>query len=126
MNENGKLSEGAGSNVFIIRKGIPATPSVTNNILEGITRDTIIRLFDEKLGIGIEERDIDRTELYVADEVFYSGSAMEIMPIISIDKHKIGDGKVGPVTQKIKKTYLDVVKGIDPGHKEWRSPVYID
>lgn len=124
LNENGKLSEGAGSNVFIIRKGIPMTPAVTNNILEGLTRDTLVRLFREKLGLGTEERDIDRTELYVADEAFYCGSAMEVVPIISVDKHPVGDGTVGPLTRAIKSHYLDVVRGRDGSHADWRTPVY--
>jgi branched-chain amino acid aminotransferase len=124
LNENGKLSEGAGSNVFIVRRGIPITPAITNNILEGITRDTLIRLFQEKHGLKTEERDIDRTELYVAEELFYCGSAMEVVPIISVDKHIISEGKVGRLTQTIKKTYLETVRGQDPEHKEWRSPVY--
>jgi len=124
LNENGKLSEGAGSNVFIIRDGIPLTPSVTDNILEGITRDTIIRLFVEKMGIKAVMRNIDRTELYVADEAFYCGSATEITPIVSVDKHLISGGNVGPLTKAIKGHYLDCVRGKDPLHGEWRTAVY--
>ena len=124
LNENGKLSEGAGSNVFAVRNGIPMTPAVTNNILEGITRDTLIKLFMEKRSLRTEERDIDRTELYVADELFYCGSAMEVVPIVSVDKHMIGGGKVGPLTQAIKGHYLDTVRGRDRAHPEWRSSVY--
>jgi branched-chain amino acid aminotransferase len=124
LNENGKLSEGAGSNVFAVRKGIPITPAVTNNILEGITRDTLIQLFKEKHSLKTEERDIDRTELYVVDELFYCGSAMEVVPIISVDKHPIGGGKVGQLTQAIKKDYLDTVRGKDRTHVAWRTPVY--
>ncbi len=124
LNENGKLSEGQGSNVFAVRKGIPITPAVTNNILEGITRDTLIRLFLEKHCLKTEERDIDRTELYVVDELFYCGSAMEVVPIISVDKHPVGGGKVGQLTQAIKKDYLDTVRGKDRTHADWRSPVY--
>ena len=124
LNENGKLSEGAGSNVFMVRRGIPITPAVTNNILEGITRDTLIRLFHEKHGLKTEERDIDRTELYVAEELFYCGTAMEVVPIISVDKHLISEGRVGRLTQTIKKTYVETVRGRDPEHNGWRSPVY--
>jgi len=124
LNENGKLSEGAGSNIFIVRNGIPITPSVSNNILEGITRDSLIHLFKEKIGLNPIERDIDRTELYIADEVFYCGSAMEVVPIVSIDKHLIAKGKVGPITNRIKSCYLDVVRGNDPDYEKWRTPVY--
>jgi branched-chain amino acid aminotransferase len=124
LNENGKLSEGQGSNVFIVRKGIPITPAVTDNILEGITRDTIIRLFEEKHGLKTEEREIDRTELYIADEVFYCGTATEVVPIISIDKHMISNEQIGPLTKTIKKSYVNLVRGIDSAHEEWRTSVY--
>lgn len=124
LNESGKLSEGAGSNMFVVRKGIPLTPAVTNNILEGITRDTIIRLFEEKHGLKTLERDIDRTELYVADEVFYCGSAMEVVPIISVDNHPIGDGKIGPLTQAVKESYVAAVRGKDPAYQHWGTAVY--
>lgn len=124
LNENGKVSEGAGSNIFIIRKGTPLTPSVTSNILEGITRDTIIHLFDEKHGLKTVEREIDRSELYIADEIFYCGSASEIIPIISVDKHKISAGCAGPLTKSVKKNYLDLVMGKDTSHPDWRTPVY--
>ena len=125
LNENGKVSEGAGSNIFIIRKGIPLTPAVTSNILEGITRDTIICLFDEKHGLKTIEREIDRSELYVADEIFYCGSASEIVPIVSVDRHKISEGHVGPLTKAVKKSYLDLVRGKVADHKDWRTPVYL-
>ena len=124
LNENGKVSEGAGSNIFLIRKGIPLTPSVTSNILEGITRDTIIRLFNEKHGLKTIEREIDRSELYVAEEIFYCGSASEIVPIISVDKHKISEGHVGPLTKTVKASFLNLVKGKEASHKEWRTSVY--
>lgn len=125
LNENGKVSEGAGSNIFIIRKGIPLTPAVTSNILEGITRDTIICLFDEKRGLKTIEREIDRSELYVADEIFYCGSASEIVPIVSVDRHKISEGHVGSLTKAVKKSYLDLVRGKVADHKDWRTPVYL-
>jgi branched-chain amino acid aminotransferase len=97
---------------------------VTNNILEGITRDTLIQLFKERHSLTTEERDIDRTELYVVDELFYCGSAMEVVPIISVDKHPIGAGKVGQLTQAIKKDYLDTVRGKERTHLDWRTPIY--
>lgn len=125
LNENGKVSEGAGSNIFIIRKGIPLTPAVTSNILEGITRDTIICLFDEKHGLKTIEREIDRSELYVADEIFYCGSASEIVPIVSVDRHKISEGRMGPLTKAVKKSYLDLVRGKVADHKDWRTPIYL-
>jgi branched-chain amino acid aminotransferase len=124
LNENGKVSEGAGSNIFLIRNGIPLTPSVTSNILEGITRDTIIRLFDEKHGLKTVEREIDRSELYVAEEIFYCGSASEIVPIISVDKHNISDGRPGPLTKAVKESYVNLVRGKIPDSRNWRVPVY--
>lgn len=124
LNENGKVSEGAGSNIFIVRNGIPVTPPVTSNILEGITRDTLIKLFLKKHGLQTIEREIDRSELYVAEEVFYCGSATEVVPIIAIDRHKISDGNVGSRTREIKKSYMNLVRGVDSDHDDWRTPVY--
>ena len=108
----------------MVRNGIVTTPPITSGILESITRGTLIHLFSEELGMPVQEREIDRTELYVAEEVFLCGSGAEVMPVASLDRIDIGDGKVGPVTQKIQKLYFDVVRGIHKGHWEWRTPVY--
>jgi branched-chain amino acid aminotransferase len=124
LNQNGKVTEAEGSNFFMVRKGTPITPGITCNILEGITRSTLIRLFDRELHLQVIEREIDRTELYVAEEAFLCGSAAEVTPIISIDRRKVGDGKFGPVTEKIRKTYFDLVRGKLNGYEDWLLPVY--
>jgi branched-chain amino acid aminotransferase len=108
----------------MVRDGVPVTPPVTSNILESITRDTLIQLFEEVYGIGVEVRDIDRTELYIADEAFLCGSGTEVSPIASIDRHILGEGVPGPLTAKIRETYLKVVHAELPVHPEWRTPVY--
>jgi branched-chain amino acid aminotransferase len=124
LNMDGTIAEGPGYTVFLVRDGQPVTPAVTNNILEGVTRDTLITLFREVLGLEVRERDITRTELYVADEAFFCGSAAEVIPILSVDRHPIGKGAMGPVTEKIRDAYFPVVRGLRAGHSEWRTPVY--
>lgn len=110
LDSNGLLSEGSGENIFVIRDGKIVTPSGGHSILKGITRDTIIRLCGE-MGIQVTEGDLTREQLYMADEVFAVGTAAEVTPIRSLDKIKIGEGKRGPLTEKIQKAYLDLVQG---------------
>jgi branched-chain amino acid aminotransferase len=124
LNEAGKVSEDPRACFFMVRDGVPITPPVTSNILESITRDTLIQLFKEVHDVKVEVRDIDRTELYIADEAFLCGSGTEVSPIASIDRHKLGEGVPGPLTGKIRSTYLQVVRGELPLHPEWRTPVY--
>ncbi len=124
LNERDKVSEGPGACLVIVRDGRPITPPVTANILESITRDTLAELFVSELKLGFVERDIDRTELYLADEVFYCGSAYEVLPVTSIDRYPIGDGSIGPVTQRIRTLYREVVRGLVPKYKHWLTPVY--
>ena len=111
LNEQGKVSEGPGSCLFIYKSNKFITPPLTSSVLDSITRNTLIRLISEELCMEVEERDIDRTELYVADEVFLCGSAMEIMPVKAIDGYVIGTGKYGSYTKKLHDKYLDVVTG---------------
>jgi branched-chain amino acid aminotransferase len=124
MTNRGKVSEAPGGCLFMVRKGAVVTPPVTSDILESVTRDTLIHLFSKELGISVLEREIDRTELYIAEEVFLCGSGAEVTPMVSLDRINIGNGKVGPITQKIQKLYFDVVRGIHKGYSEWRTPVY--
>jgi len=124
LNEQGKVSEGPSMCVFLVRNGVVITPTVTSEILESITRSTLIQLFKEYYDIEVLEREVDRTELYVADECFFCGTACEVLPIISIDKHPVGNGKIGEVTKKIQKKYNDIVRGNVPDHPEWRTGVY--
>lgn len=124
LDGRGKVTEGPGYNIFVVRKGQVLTPPVTSGILEGVTRDTLIRLFSRMHGITVTEREIDRTELYVADEVFFCGSGKEVMPISSIDHRTVGDGRIGALTQKIKETYFDVAKGRHEEFASWLTRVY--
>ncbi len=124
LNELGKVCEGPSMCIFMVRNGQVITPPVSSDILESITRDTTIKLLEEYHDIKVIERDIDRTELYVSDELFFSGTACEITPIVSVDKNTVGEGKIGAITKNIQKTYLDIVKGLNKNHADWRTPIY--
>jgi len=125
LNKDGHVAEGTGATFFMVRKGRLVTPPVTADILESITRTTLIEsICPELFGMGVVEREIDRTELYVADEAFFCGSGYEITPIVSIDRFPLGDGQVGPITRRLSLAYLDIVRGVDKRYPEWRTPVY--
>jgi len=124
LNSRGKVSEGPGATMFIIRKGQPATPGITSDILESITRDSLIRLLKEEFDLETAQRDIDRSEVYAAEEAFICGTLAEVSPIISLDGVPIGTGKVGPITRALQHKYLDVVYGRTNMHAEWRTAVY--
>lgn len=124
LTEDGVVTEGSAMNLFIVINGKLVTTSTTDNILKGITRDTIIQLAKDVLGIGVEERTIDRTELYIADEAFYCGTGAQVSPITSIDNRNLGDGKVGPISTQLQKLYFDVVKGRVPEYKKWCMSIY--
>ena len=123
LNEAGKVAEGPGSCFFLIKNGTVITPQLTDDVLESITRDTVIEIAKFK-GMPVIERSIDRTELYTCDEAFLCGSAMEITPILSIDKYVIGTGETGKITKDIHCTYLDIVRGKMEQFREWLTPVY--
>src|SRR5205809_2753883 len=125
LNREGHVAEGTGATFFMVRKGRLVTPPITADILESITRTTLMdSICPELLGMGVVEREIDRTELYVADEAFLCGSGYEITPIVSIDRFPLGDGKVGPITQRLTRAYMDIVRGVDSRLPEWRTPTY--
>jgi len=124
LNDRGKVSEEPGACLFLVRKGKVVTPSITSDILESITRDTILRVCTEVLRIPTEERDVDRTELYIADEVFFCGTGREVLPVASVDRLPVGDGQMGPITKAIDQAYHDIVRGIDAHYDEWRTPVW--
>ncbi len=124
LDRAGKVTEGPTSCLFIARGGKVITPPLTGGILESITRETLIELFKEAHGVEVQEREVDRTELYLADEAFFCGTGAEITPIVSIDRHELGDGKPGPLTGAIRETYLSITRGLTPAHSEWRTPVY--
>lgn len=124
LNSRGKLAEAVAMCVFIVRHGQLITPSGTNDILESITRQTVIELAREYLGLETVERDVDRTELIVADEVFYCGTAAEITPVTSIDRIIVGKGLPGIITQRLIEIYQAIVTGKDNAHASWRTPVF--
>ena len=125
LNRHGKVAEGSGATFFMVRKGRIVTPPTSSDILESITRTTLIEdVCPQVLGMEVVERDIDRTELYVAEEAFFCGSGYEVTPILSIDRFGLGTGDVGPVTRRISSAYLDLVRGVDTRHPEWRTPTY--
>lgn len=126
LNQNGHVSEGSAENLFIVRDGVVITPPATDNILEGITRAVVMQLCREVLGITVEERSIDRTELYVSDEVFFTGTGVQIAAITEIDRRKIGGGQMGPVVKALRHTYFDVVRGRLPQYRHWCTPVYLN
>jgi branched-chain amino acid aminotransferase len=125
LNSRGKVAEGSGATFFMVRKGRLVTPTTSSDILESITRLTLIEeLCPRVLGMDVVERDIDRTELYTAEEAFFCGSGYEITPITSVDRFPLGTGDVGPVTRAISRAYMDLVRGADTRRPEWRTPTY--
>ncbi len=125
LNARGKLAESPGACCFVVRGGVPITPPVTADILESVTRATLLELCMRELGLAPVEREVDRTELYVAEEVFLCGSGWEITPVLSIDRLPLGDGKEpGPVTRAIQQCYFAVVRGEKPDYRRWLTPVY--
>src|SRR6059036_917835 len=115
LTTDGHVSEGGGANLFMVQGGVLATPPVTDDILEGITRDSILQIAAE-LGILVQERQIDRTELYVAEEVFFCGTGAQVAPCVKIDGRVVGDGQIGPVARKIGEVYFGIAHGDDKAH----------
>jgi len=124
LGSNGKVTEGPGYNVFMVRDGVLCTPPTTDGILEGITRDTLLRIAREDFDIQVAVRSIDRTELYVAEEVFFCGSAAEITPILSVDRHRVGEGVAGPVARRLLARYLAIARAEVSDHPEWRTLIH--
>lgn len=123
LNDMGKVSEGPGSCLFIVKAGTIITPRLTDSVLESITRDSVLKIAKEK-GFPTVERTIDRTELYTCDEAFLCGSAMEITPVLSIDRYQIGSGEIGALTKELHMLYLDIVRGESESFKNWITPIY--
>lgn len=124
LNERLKVAEGPGACVGMLRHGAFVTPRVTDGVLESITRDTMLELARDDEGLTVQEREVDRTELYVADELFYMGTGREMWPIAQVDGLPVGNGEPGPVCMKLARTYNDLVRGIDPRHSDWRTAVW--
>jgi branched-chain amino acid aminotransferase len=124
LSQDGHVAEGSGENIFIMLNGKLITPLPSDNILPGITRDTVIRLAKEELAIETVERPISRSELYLAEECFLCGTAAHITPVIEIDHRKVAEGNMGPVTAKLQQIYFEVIQGNKAKYFEWCTPVY--
>ncbi len=123
LTQDGHVSEGSAENLFLVRDGTLITPPATDNILEGITRACVLKIATDN-GIPTAIRQVDRTELYIADEVFLCGTGAQISPVTSIDHRAIGNGERGPITAKVSETYFDAVRGKAPQYRSWIQPVY--
>jgi branched-chain amino acid aminotransferase len=125
LTHDGHVSEGSAENIFLLSNGEFVTPSATENILLGITRDTAMKLVRREFGYTTSERTVDRTELYNADEIFLCGTGAQIAPVVEVDHRPIGSGATGPITQKLQDLYFDVVRGKVPEYRDqWCTPVY--
>ena len=126
LTQEGNVSEGTGENLFMISNGTIYMPPVADNNLTGITRDSAITLAKKELGIDIVERNIRRSEIYLADEVFLTGTAAHITPVGSLDSRPIGDGGVGPITRKIRDLYIDLIRGNNPDYLDWCTEIPLE
>lgn len=124
LTSDGHVSEGSAENLFIVRNGALITPPVTANILEGITRNVLMQLARDELGLSVIERPLDRTELYVADEAFFCGTGVQVVAITRIDHRPVGSGQLGPIVKSLGALYFDVVRGKMPKYRQWCTPVY--
>jgi branched-chain amino acid aminotransferase len=124
LTSEGHVSEGSAENIFMLINGELVTPSASENILLGITRDTVMQLARRELDRITRERQIDRTELYIADEIFLTGTGAQLAPVIEVDHRPVGTGKVGPLTETFQRTYYEVVRGMRPEYLDWLTPVY--
>jgi len=124
LTNEGHISEGSAENVFIVRDGVLITPPVTENILEGITRRTVIQLAREELGIEVVERPIDRTEVYICDELFLTGTAAQITAVTKVDFYPVGTGEMGPITAQLRDLFNKLVRGRLPKYRDWNVAVY--
>jgi branched-chain amino acid aminotransferase len=124
LNQDGHVSEGSGENIFLILNGRLVTPPASDNILVGITRDSVIKLAKNELGLDTIERPIDRSELYIADECFLTGTAAHLTPVIEIDHRKVGSGEPGKISKNLQQIYFDVVRGKNAKYTDWCTPAY--
>jgi len=124
LTPDGHISEGSGENIFLVIDGKLVTPASYNNILMGITRHTVIKLAQQELGIETIERQIDRSELYFAQECFLSGTAAHITPVAEIDHRKVSNGEIGDITKRLQQLYSEVIRGNNPKYLDWCTPVY--
>ncbi len=123
LNDDGHVSEGSGENLVMVRHGRLITPSRSDNVLEGITLDSVFTLAKQELGLEVIERTIDRSELYVADEVFLTGTAAHLSPVTEVDRRAVGNGRIGPITQKLQSMFFDAIRGRSPKYADWVTAV---
>jgi len=123
LNENGHVAEGATCNIFMVRKGKLITPPITENILEGITRDCMMRLAAWELNLETVERPIDRSELYLCDELFFTGTAVAVTPIVRVDHRPVGNGTIGAITRRLQQLYVEATRGHLEVYSHWLTPV---
>jgi branched-chain amino acid aminotransferase len=123
LDNNGHLSEGSAMNIFMLRDGVLITPPVTDNILEGITRKSVIELARKELGLTVTERSIDRTEVYICEEMFMTGTAAQIVAVTKVDHHPVGSGVMGPITTRLRAIYEDVLRGKNKQYEHWNVAV---
>jgi branched-chain amino acid aminotransferase len=124
LTQAGTVSEGSSCNIFVVKRDKLHTPRPADDILEGITRGCIMEMAERELGMSTEERAIERTELYDADEVFFTGTGVQVSPVTRIDGRPIGDGTPGPITMELQRRYLHAVRGENPAYADWCTPVY--
>jgi branched-chain amino acid aminotransferase len=124
LNQNGHLSEGSAENIFMVRDGVVITPPVTENVLEGITRKTAMILAEKELDLPVIERPIDRTEVYICDELFMTGTAAQITAITKVDHRAVGSGEMGPISSQLRSLFDGVVRGRNENYIDWLQPIY--
>jgi branched-chain amino acid aminotransferase len=124
LTQDGHISEGSAMNIFMVKDGLLVTPSVTENILEGITRRSVIELAREELNLSVVERQVDRTEVYLCDELFMTGTAAQITAVTRVDHRPVGEGKMGPITSYLYQFFQDILRGNAAKYQHWLTPVY--
>ena len=124
LNADGHVSEGSGENIVLLRNGRLVSPAPHDNILEGITLDTALMIAREELGLEVERRTVDRSELYIADEIFMTGTAAHVTPVTEVDRVPVGDGRPGPVSVELQRRYFAAITGGLPGYRDWLTPIY--
>ena len=124
LTEDGHISEGSAENIFMLRDGVLITPPVTDNVLEGITRRSVMELAGKELGLTVLERSIDRTEVYICEELFMTGTAAQVTAITQVDYRAVGDGKMGSITSQLRTLFDQTVRGNNPNFTQWNTPVY--
>jgi branched-chain amino acid aminotransferase len=124
LSSDGHISEGSAANFMLVRNGVVITPPITDNILEGITRRTVLELLEKEMGVPVLERSIDRSEIYVADEALFVGTGVQIVAITRVDHRPIGTGRIGPIASALRELYFRVVRGEHAGYRHWCAGVY--